>query len=281
MTSDSADGMSLDLHFLDALAIESALQQAWSGRCRVEAVAVTRSTNDDLAMRARAQQPHGCVLRAANFQTGGRGRHHRAWHAKPGTALLFSIAVPVATAGALPAVTLACGVALAACLAMHGAIVQLKWPNDVLVDGRKLAGILSELVADREMRHTLIVGVGVNWHLDSDTRRAIGQPSAALEELLSVRNDQRERWIGRLGGAVLGAVERFMQDGFAPFHERFNQLLDARGEMVDVIDADHLAQRTALSGRVLEVDRSGCLIIEVDGVHHTINSGDVSVRAKR
>jgi BirA family biotin operon repressor/biotin-[acetyl-CoA-carboxylase] ligase len=177
-------------------------------------------------------------------------------------------------------VTLACGVALADCLATHGAIVQLKWPNDVLADGRKLAGTLSELVADRDMRHTLIVGVGVNWHLDSDARRAIAQPIAALDEVLSLRNDQRERWIGRLGSAVLGAVGRFMHDGFAPFHARFNQLLAARGEMVDVLDADHSAQRMILSGRVLEVDRSGCLIIDADGVHHTISSGDVSVRAK-
>ena len=279
VTSDRVDVAPPGFDVLDALAIESALQQAWSGRCQVEAVAVTRSTNEDLVTRARTQRAHECVLRAATFQTSGRGRHRRAWHARPGNALLFSIAVPIATAGALPAVTLACGVAVADCLTRRGLAVQLKWPNDVLVDGRKLAGILSELVADSAGRQTLIVGVGVNWNLDGEARRAIGQPAVALEDLMSMRDEQRESWIGQLGGAVLGAVERFMRDGFDPFHARFNQLLDARGEMVNVFEGDREAQ-PALRGRVLEVDRSGCLVIEADGVHHAVSSGDVSVRSR-
>jgi hypothetical protein len=72
-----------------------------------------------------------------------------------------------------------------------------------------------------------------------------------------------------------------MRDGFDPFHARFNQLLEARGELVDVTGIDRRENRPLISGRLLEVDRSGCLIIEANGVRHSICSGDVSARASR
>ena len=280
VTSDRLDVVPPDLEPLDALAIELAIQQVWSGTCAVEGVTATGSTNDDLSARARRLQPGQCAMRAANFQSAGRGRHGRAWHAKAGDALLFSVAMPVATTRALPAVTLACSVALADCLAVHGVIVQLKWPNDVRIEGRKLAGLLTELVADRQMRHTLIVGVGVNWRLDAEARRAIGQPAVALADVLPTAVDRRrEWWIGILGGAILMAVDRFIRYGFDSFQSRFNELLEARGQMVDVIDRQRQAQQPVLSGRAVEVDQSGSLIVEAQGVLHAISSGEVTMQA--
>jgi BirA family biotin operon repressor/biotin-[acetyl-CoA-carboxylase] ligase len=273
----------LDAAALDASMIERTLRQVSPQRCRVEAVAITQSTNDDLVARARVLQSEECVLRATDFQGLGRGRHRRAWCASPGDALLFSIAVPIgSTVSSLPAVTLVCGVALADCAEVEGVVVQLKWPNDVRVNGHKLAGILSELVVDRHARHTLVVGVGVNLRLDDAARQAIGQPAVALDQLLPTAADRRrEYWIGRFGGAMLNAVDQFMRDGFDPFYARFNQLLEARGELVDVMDIDGRQSRPLISGRLLEVDRSGCLIIEANGVCHSISSGDVSARASR
>ena len=264
---------------LAAADIEVALVRAWAGACAVEAVPITGSTNQDLVARARAQQPRHCVLRAADFQTGGRGRQQRSWRAASGDALLFSVAIPMAAVPpALSAVTLVCGVALAECLAEQGVAVQLKWPNDIRVGGQKLAGILSELVADRAGRYTLVIGVGVNLRLDAAARRAIEQPAIALDQLLAASIDRRrELWIGRFGGAVLGTAQQFMRDGFDPFLARFNRLLEARGEMVDVVDD---AGRV-ISGRVLEVDRSGRLVIDAGDVRHAISVGDVSVRASR
>ncbi|HVE88318.1 MAG TPA: biotin--[acetyl-CoA-carboxylase] ligase [Burkholderiaceae bacterium] len=261
---------------LSASAIAHTLALAWPGECRVEAVATTTSTNEDVAARARAQQPAIRILRAADFQIGGRGRQNRRWHAAPGDALLFSTAIPLAGASpSLPAITLACGVALAECLQEHGVAVQLKWPNDIRVEGRKLGGILTELVSDRNARHTLVTGVGINLHLDDAVRRSIEQPAVALDQLLTPAALQsREQWIGRLGGAIFGAAERFGQLGFDHFRERFNLLLESRGEMVDV-DGEGVAP---ISGRVIEVDRHGRLILETDGRRHAVSVGDVSVR---
>lgn len=260
-----------------AAGIEEALARVWPDACAVEAVSITGSTQQDLVARARAQQPTQCVLRAADFQAVGRGRQQRSWRAAPGDALLFSIAMPMAgVPPALPAVTLVCGVALAECLAEHGVAVQLKWPNDVRVSGQKLAGILSEWVVDRAGRCTLVIGVGVNLRLDAAARRAIEQPAIALDQLLAAAIAcPREQWIGRFGGAIVGTAQQFMRDGFEPFCARFNRLLEARGEVVDVADGGG----RFLSGRVLEVDRYGRLVIDSGDARHNISVGDVSVRA--
>lgn len=268
---------------LNAANVARALALAGCRDCAVEAVAVTGSTNEDLVARARVQQPSGPLLRAASFQTSGRGRRQRLWRAAPNDALLFSVAIPIdVRPGSLPAITLACGVALADHLATHSVAVQLKWPNDVRINGCKLAGILTELVTDRNAAHTLVIGVGMNLHLDDGARRAIGQPAIALDQVLSEGLSKsalqsREQWIGHLGGALVATAVRFMRDGFGPFYVRFNQLLESRGEMVDVSQGEAVAE-PVISGRLIEVDRLGRLVIEADGRRHSVSVGDVSVR---
>ena len=268
---------------LDVSNIARALALAGCGHCTVEAVTTTGSTNEDLVAQARVRQASGPLLRAASFQTTGRGRRQRLWRAAPNDALLFSVSIPVGVRpGPLPAITLACGVALADRLATHGVAVQLKWPNDIRINGCKLAGILTELVTDRNAAHTLVIGVGMNLHLDDAARSAIGQPAIALDQLLGERvgksaSPSREQWIGHLGGAIVAAAVRFMQDGFGPFYVRFNQLLESRGEMVDVSQGEAIAE-PAISGRLIEVDRMGRLVIEADGRRHSVSVGDVSVQ---
>ena len=262
---------------LSTSAIVEALAPEWRHACTVEAVAVTGSTNEDLVARARSLQPARRLLRAADFQSAGRGRKQRAWHAAPRSALLFSVAIPLSvTAHSLPPVTLVCGVALAESLSECGIAVQLKWPNDIRIGGRKLGGIRTELVADRSGSQTLVVGVGINLRLDRDVRTKIGQPAIALDELAHAAQRTREQWIGEFGGAIFSATAQFVKTGFDLFRARFNRLLESRGEYVDVM---HDAPGTPpLSGRVIEVDHDGRLIIEAEGQRHAVSVGDVSVR---
>ncbi|HVG04063.1 MAG TPA: hypothetical protein VM937_03895, partial [Burkholderiaceae bacterium] len=136
-------------------------------------------------------------------------------------------------------------------------------------------GILTELVTDRNARHTLVIGVGVNLRLDRAVRGAIDQPAVALEQLLAPAVRQsREHWIGRLAGAIFAAADSFDQLGFDFFRERFHVLLESRGEIVCVNGAGV----APISGRVIEVDRHGRLILEADGRRHVVSVGDVSVR---
>lgn len=263
---------------LSAGAIERWLADAGvAAGCQVEVVATTGSTNEDLLVRARKQQPGFPILRATDEQTAGRGRQNRTWRARPRSALLFTLAVPLASLpAALPAITLAGGVALAEYLRGRGVAVDLKWPNDVLLDGRKLAGILCELGIDAGGRATLVVGVGVNGWLTEDDRAGIGQPAAALAEVVasSLLAAEREAWIAQMAAALLAMVSGYVDRGFVPVRERYNALLHARGDEVDIIDDG----RVTASGRVVEVDTIGRLVLAAGNGSRAINVGDVSLR---
>jgi BirA family transcriptional regulator, biotin operon repressor / biotin---[acetyl-CoA-carboxylase] ligase len=269
----------LDVPPLSARAIESWLVDSGAAAgCVVETVEFTGSTNEDLIGRARAEQPAVPVLRAADYQYGGRGRQGRQWLALPRDAVLMSLAIPlVDLPPSLPAVTLACGCALADVLRERGVDVRLKWPNDLHLQRRKLAGILSELAVDGEARYTLVVGIGLNLHLEDEAKETLDHTAAALDEVLAgpVIAAEREAWIGRFGAATLAAVDRFTREGFAPFMPRYNELLEARGELVDAVDGT----RRVASGKLLEVDGAGRLVIETASGPRLVSVGDVSLRA--
>ena len=264
---------------LSSRAIESWLADAGGqADCEVETVDETASTNADLMARARGARFAHPVLRAADFQYEGRGRQGRPWLALPRHALLFSVGMPLPELPAsLPSITLACGVALAECLKDRGVLVQLKWPNDLRIRGRKLGGILSELAVDDAARYTLVMGIGINLHLEQSARQAIDQPVIGLDEILppAVVASEREAWIGRLAAAVLQTLDVFSREGFAAFRPRFNALMEGRGREVDILDNG----RVALSGRLADVDGYGRLLVDVgSGAPRIVSVGDISFR---
>lgn len=280
---DSSTPASTDHAFeppaLSARAIEGWLADA-AGEvaCRVETIDETASTNADLMARARDAQFSHPILRATDFQYEGRGRQGRPWVALPRHALLFSLGMPlVELPASLPSITLACGVALAECLQGRGVAVQLKWPNDLRIGGRKLGGILSELAVDDAGAFTLVVGVGINLHLTRSAREVIDQPAVALDELLEpgLVAAEREAWIGRFGAAILQTLAAFSREGFAVFRPRFNALMEGRGQLADVLEGG----RSVMSGRILEVDAYGRLLIEVgSGAPRAVTVGDIAFR---
>ncbi|MFN4148820.1 MAG: biotin--[acetyl-CoA-carboxylase] ligase, partial [Rhodocyclaceae bacterium] len=147
---------------LDLTAIVQALG---SEACRfdVELLPECASTNALLLARAEAGAPSGTVV-IAETQTAGRGRRGRAWHSTPGDSLTFSLLWRFAPATLPLGLSLATGVAVTNALKKIGAgDTALKWPNDILKDGRKLAGILVELVPN--VPHAAVIGIGLNLRL--------------------------------------------------------------------------------------------------------------------
>jgi BirA family biotin operon repressor/biotin-[acetyl-CoA-carboxylase] ligase len=243
-------------------------------RFDVDAVQETGSTNTDLLQRARLAQPSRPLLRAALHQTAGRGRHGRRWFAGAGGALLFSLAVPMkADGGRIAAATLACGVGAAEALRAAGAAVSIKWPNDLMLEGRKLGGVLCELAADDEGRRTLVVGIGINLHLDAATRDSIGRPVAALDQTMAAVAP-REALIGSIADGVLDALQLYDEQGFVPLQPRFMALFAQRDVLVDLLE---LGSRVA-SGRALGVDGEGRLLLETAQGLRVCNSGELSLR---
>ena len=245
----------------------------------VETVVSTGSTNLDLLARARAVAPQRPIVRAALTQTAGRGRFGRKWLAAPGSALLFSVALPLAQARARSAaVTLVCGVAVAEALRDAGVPVQLKWPNDVLLAGRKLAGILTELAVDPRGARTLVVGVGMNLWFDEATAAAIGRPVATLDECLAREHlaQSREAWIARLARAILAAIPEFLEHGFAPLQPRFNRLFAHAGQQVEVVEHGAVVAQ----GQAQGVDADGHLMLATAAGMRAFGVGELSLRPR-
>jgi len=158
LPGDGGRSPALDVAVLDAARLNGALAP-WPGLWReVRVVEETGSTNADLLAEAQAGAREGLVL-VAEEQTAGRGRMGRRWISPPRRALTFSVLVrPAVTAGLLGWVPLLAGVAVASALEYTAGVdARLKWPNDVLVDGAKIAGILAE-----RWGSAVVVGTGIN-----------------------------------------------------------------------------------------------------------------------
>lgn len=152
---------------LDAVTLRDGLVGPGLPWRELDVVAETGSTNADLLARAHAGSAIDGSVLLAEHQNAGRGRHGRQWSAPPGTQVALSVGVAAASVPhtAWGWLTLAAGVAVADALAAAGVQAGLKWPNDVLVHGGKLAGILAEVATPSQV---IVLGLGLNVSLTAD-----------------------------------------------------------------------------------------------------------------
>jgi BirA family biotin operon repressor/biotin-[acetyl-CoA-carboxylase] ligase len=249
-------------------------------QCQVEVVAETGSTNADLLARAasgdRSSALGAPTLLAAQTQTAGRGRAGRAWLTAPSAALTFSLAWPFAAPlQTLVGLPLAVGVAIAETLADFGVEVQLKWPNDVLQGGRKLAGILIETATAPDQQLWAVVGIGINLAMPEQLQEQIGRRTASLPAAAA---QDRDLLLGSLLSALAQAMRQFENAGLAAFVERWNRLHAFAGQQVLILDQG----KTLHEGRALGIDQIGRLLLQTDGGSSpiAIMAGDISLRPK-
>jgi BirA family biotin operon repressor/biotin-[acetyl-CoA-carboxylase] ligase len=242
-------------------------------RIHIEVVAETGSTNADLMARGAAGTLEAPLLRIAEHQSAGRGRAGRSWLSSPGDSLTFSLAWRFASADGpqrLSGLPLAVGVALAEALAGQGVPVQLKWPNDLLRDGAKLAGILIETQTGAGAT-VAVIGVGMNLRMPDALEQQIGRQVAAAPWLARM---DRNALVALLLDALAAALAQFERHGFAPFAARWNVLHAWAGQKVAIIDHGVTLQQ----GRAAGVDDSGRLLLDTDTGRVAIAAGDVSLR---
>jgi BirA family biotin operon repressor/biotin-[acetyl-CoA-carboxylase] ligase len=235
------------------------------------------STNSLLLDLAQRGQAHKSVL-AAEWQSGGRGRRGRAWLSPLGGGLTFSLLWrfdrPLT---ALSGLSLAIGVGLVRALRELGVDrARLKWPNDVLVDGGKLAGILIETHGDMLSAATAVIGIGVNVRSLAGAAVPAEYPAVAIEDVLPGQVD-RNALLLRLLAELDAVLRTFDLHGFAPFQAEWRSLHVWQGLPVRVVGAG----RGELEGIALGVDDSGVLLVRTaDGVQ-AVHSGEVSLRPGR
>lgn len=141
------------------------------------------SSTNSYALNLCTREPQDGTLVVANYQTHGRGRHRRAWQAPRGKALLFSLLLtpPPALRG-LQLLTIIGAVSVCEAIKqLHSLPVSIKWPNDVLINGKKICGILTELTTRRGVTSGVVVGIGINVNQKaSELPRALGTPATSL-----------------------------------------------------------------------------------------------------
>ena len=238
----------------------------------VEVVPETGSTNADLL--ARAATLDAPLLLIAEHQTAGRGRAGRSWLSAPGHSLTFSLAWRFH--GGLQGLTglpLAVGVALAETLGRLGQPVDLKWPNDLLKDGDKLAGILVETQPAQGGATWAIVGIGLNLAMPDELEEKIGRPVAAVPWLARM---DRDALLAALLDGLAAALRQFAQAGFAAFSARWNLLHAYQGQAVTIVDRGEVLHEGLAAG----VDDGGRLLLDTGDGRIAVVAGDVSLRVK-
>lgn len=236
--------------------------------CEVTLLDSVDSTNRWLVHELqRGSGTHACVARE---QTAGRGRRGRDWHSGA-DGLAFSLMrhfelAPLQLSG----LSLVAGVTVADVLSAHGAReIGLKWPNDLLWRGRKLAGILIELVGARESECTAVTGIGINYR----ALPQVDQPVASLADVFADRLPDRSLLLGDLLAELIAAYQRFASEGFGAVAADWPRYDLLEGQEIN-IQAGH----EWLAGRAMGVTAEGALRVEVDGREEHFSSGEVSVR---
>ena len=239
-------------------------------RFDIDVLASCDSTNAVLLARAEAGAASGTVI-IAEEQTAGRGRRGRQWFASPGDSLTFSLLWRFVPGTSPAGLSLAIGVAVARAVAKMGVSkLALKWPNDILLDGRKLGGILVELLPGAP--HAAVIGIGLNLRLPAGMPEDVRGASAAIctGDDATGPNDICASLLLEL----LATLESFSDGGFAAL----------RGEWM----AHHAFQDVPVrllsdfgpprAGICRGVDGDGALLLEVDGRVERVLSGEVSLR---
>lgn len=244
------------------------------GRGEMRYEAVTDSTNKAAKLLATEGAPHGSAA-VCDAQTAGRGRLSRAWYAEAEKSLLFSLVLtPFGPPETLPLYTLCAATAMTLGLReLCETDVSVKWPNDLLIGGKKLCGMLCEGVSDGTGHMRVIVGVGLNVHED-EFPGELSDRAISLRMALNGCEPGREACLA----VFLQQMERLLtiweQEGFAALLSVYEPLCATLGSKVRV-----MAPAEEWTGTAEAISTDGRLLVRTpNGVLRAVTCGDVSIR---
>ena len=234
----------------------------------LSAVAQQTKSNTINSVNAR----HRAQLCVADWQTNGSGRRGKSWVTDRGNitfSLLLSLQKPPAELLGLSLVT---GICVAESLSEQANLpVQLKWPNDVLVDGKKLCGLLTELFSGANGVTNVVVGVGINYRLPTNIEHS--DYEIVSLPMVSEHPPERSTLISDIGARLIESYTLFEQQGWPAFADRWNQFDYLKGREVRVINAGVEDHATAIG-----VNDNGALLVQKNAQTTAVYSGEVSVR---
>ena len=265
--------------WLDAVQINEHLATE-ARNFHIEIMDTASSSNILMLQRATQGAPHGSVL-AVEWQSGGRGRLGRTWHSGLGNALTFSLLwrFECGLAG-LSGLSLATGVALMRALkALEVSGAKLKWPNDVLGAGGKLAGILIEAQGDMLGPSAVVIGIGMNLALPQEILQRIDQPVSDLSRLTDSLPD-RNLLLATILRELAAVLREFSTGGFASLREEWKTHHLFQNRPAQLL----LPDEKIVEGIVRGVNQDGALLVEIASDEHgqteirAYHAGEISLR---
>lgn len=257
------------LELLEEESLQLAMASNGMSDWQCDVLLLTDSTNEQLKGDGFC---HKKVL-AAEHQSAGRGRRGRQWVSPLASNLYWSVGwqtqMPVQQLGGLSLV-----VGLAIIKALEGLGIQgiqLKWPNDIRYQGKKLGGILIELSGDVAGALQVVIGVGLNMQMGSTVAQSIDQEWMNLNELAP--DVSRQQVLAKTIVELNQALELFEQKGFAAFQESWQEVDECFGQKVSI-----LQQHQELKGIGAGVDATGALLLQTGQGMVPIYAGEVSLR---
>ena len=261
----------------DILSLDEVREKLCSSRIGRQLVCLpeTASTNADAFRMAEAGAEDGTAV-IADAQSDGKGRRGRIWSSPAGVNLYCSVVLrPAIMPHEAPQLTFLSAVAVARAIEQTTALnSEIKWPNDVLINGRKVAGLLNEMSAETDRVNFVILGIGVNLNMTlSQFPADVRTPATSLllEQGLPVNRAQ-------FAATMLGELDRlytdFLLHGFGPVRDEWQQRCNANGREIVVSEAGVETVRGMFQG----IDGDGALLVQSPGgMVERILSGDVRV----
>lgn len=215
----------------------------------------------------------GIEVWLAEMQTAGQGRRGKSWLSPPMSGIACSLNRRFALSfAAMSGFSLACAVILAESLKRQtDHVIQVKWPNDLWLNGRKCAGLLIQLRGEAQGPCEVTLGFGINVNAMPDDA-AIDQPWSCLAEAGKSDWNRNHLLAGLLHDLIIGFA-LYETDGFAAFIQRYRALDGLHGHGIVIHDGQH-----GINGVACGIDESGALLVAAADGHHRFHSGEVSVR---
>ncbi|MCP4002371.1 MAG: biotin--[acetyl-CoA-carboxylase] ligase [Gammaproteobacteria bacterium] len=269
------------LEMLDKFQINNSLNDRTRQLCEPpEILWISESTSDHL-LKKPSPSPGVAHVCLAEYQSSGRGRRGRQWFAPAGHGICLSVARKFSMSPAnLSCLGLAVGVGVLRALRSAGAAgAQLKWPNDIVANGCKLAGILIDVQGEAGGPLYVVAGVGVNYHLNHLAEKAVvasgGIAPACMTDVAGVEVAGRNQTAALLINEICAVLADFSKDGFTSLADEWGAADYLAGQRINVQLDD-----AVLSGVARGITEDGRLRLEANGKLHLLVTGDVSVRAE-
>lgn len=237
---------------------------------------IVESTN----RTAKALAYHGAAdgtIVVAEEQTGGKGRLERNFYSPRCKGIWFSVILrPNFLPHDAPKCTLMAAVAVAEAMARFNLKAGIKWPNDIMFDGRKLVGILTEITGEMGKITYIVIGIGINVNMNRDDfPEELRDVAASLSEMTGEELSRVE-----LFRAVLEEFDKLYREvsesGFGNVIERWRKYNVTLGKKVRVISAGDCGD--TFTGKAVDLDKDGALVVETPQGLRTVYAGDVSIR---